>query len=1022
MEHTAGRDFPPCGHIKAMALITERTKTRLWVGFVLLTFACRVYAQSAGHDISAGLINVIQNDTSNNTESVTVTTTVSVNGFFIRDGSNRGDYNVQVGAGFSDDVTSGVMMSCIAQNGRDNGETNYPGTSFCTATIDYSKTGANEGGFYVSSFNSPTGTEYNINMAAAYFPYATWLGGFARNSGQTNGGANNLFDGSPGIVPGTHFIDNGGGRSTVDLTSFGVDSRTNGILLVTHGKNEDNYASSQVNSNNGTWTVYIKDNGTDAGSYEQDPVAFVYIPRTNINVISGRFRGDGTPLIYSGASPLFTVTNIGVGTWRLTIKDQSPASGVLIISAEGGLSQNQDNVVSYEPDEDGWIIQSRDLPASPPPLQTPGGGLEPVASFVFVPAPATASLIGPANKAANVANHANLQVVVSNSASGNLTVSYYGRPAATNTADDFEIIAMPDTQFYVSSLNGGTPAMLTSQTEWVITNRLSRNIAYAAQLGDLTQNGDIKGASTPNTTEWLNATNSFYRVENPGRTGLTFGIPYGIAVGNHDEEPIGDSTGTTTYYNQYFGVPHFAGRNYYGGHLGSTNNNHFDFFSAGGMDFIVLYFQYDITGNTNLLAWGDAVLHTNQNRRAIIITHNFGNTTTPVNFSPQGLAIYNMAKTHTNVFMMLAGHVTGQGSRADTYNGNTIHTFVSDYQGWTNGGNGFLRIIDFSPANNEVVFQTYSPWTHQYDTGPGSEVWFNYNMQTASGISSNAPFVALGTNFNVAPGGISSCTWTGLQTYANYEWYVTVTDPAGNSTTSTAWRFSTAPNSPPTVSNTLITVYGDASTNLVLVGTDPNGDALSFRTNTLPTHGLLQNFNTNSGAYTYFPIRGFRGLDRFTFSASDGFSSSSSATMNLNVISPTDSNANGLPDAWEAAYGLSSPFWDADGDGMSNLEEYLAGTNPTNAASSLRITGVMRQGNGHITLSWSSVGGTRYRVQYANGGATFPPVFTDVVRSLAQELDASAYGTEATQTFVDDFTLTGAPTNGARFYRIKVTQ
>lgn len=107
---------------------------------------------------------------------------------------------------------------------------------------------------------------------------------------------------------------------------------------------------------------------------------------------------------------------------------------------------------------------------------------------------------------------------------------------------------------------------------------------------------------------------------------------------------------------------------------------------------------------------------------------------------------------------------------------------------------------------------------------------------------------------------------------------------------------------------------------------------------------------------------------------------------------------------------------------MSNLEEYLAGTNPTNAASSLRITGVMRQGNGHITLSWSSVGGTRYRVQYANGGATFPPVFTDVVRSLAQELDASAYGTEATQTFVDDFTLTGAPTNGARFYRIKVTQ
>ena len=56
----------------------------------------------------------------------------------------------------------------------------------------------------------------------------------------------------------------------------------------------------------------------------------------------------------SGASPQFNVANTGVGTWRLTIPGQSPSTGVLIISAEGGLSQNQDNIVSYEPDADGW--------------------------------------------------------------------------------------------------------------------------------------------------------------------------------------------------------------------------------------------------------------------------------------------------------------------------------------------------------------------------------------------------------------------------------------------------------------------------------------------------------------------------------------------------------------------------------------------------------------------------------------------------------------------------------------------
>jgi uncharacterized repeat protein (TIGR02543 family) len=77
-----------------------------------------------------------------------------------------------------------------------------------------------------------------------------------------------------------------------------------------------------------------------------------------------------------------------------------------------------------------------------------------------------------------------------------------------------------------------------------------------------------------------------------------------------------------------------------------------------------------------------------------------------------------------------------------------------------------------------------------------------------------------------------------------------------------------------------------------------------------------------------------------------------------------DSDNDGLPDSWEMAYFgtlLATPGGDPDGDGRSNLQEYLEGTNPVVPdifrISSLRLT------NSQSILTVSNNTGTRYNVQ-----------------------------------------------------------
>lgn len=72
-----------------------------------------------------------------------------------------------------------------------------------------------------------------------------------------------------------------------------------------------------------------------------------------------------------------------------------------------------------------------------------------------------------------------------------------------------------------------------------------------------------------------------------------------------------------------------------------------------------------------------------------------------------------------------------------------------------------------------------------------------------------------------------------------------------------------------------------------------------------------------------------------------------------------DRNGNGIPDSWEVQYFGSTnapdgdPNSDKDGDGMTNLGEYIAGTDPTNFASKLGI--MIGPSDTNAAVSWQAL-------------------------------------------------------------------
>ena len=194
-------------------------------------------------------------------------------------------------------------------------------------------------------------------------------------------------------------------------------------------------------------------------------------------------------------------------------------------------------------------------------------------------------------------------------------------------------------------------------------------------------------------------------------------------------------------FRKYFPVSRLESKSWYGGHYGDGIENAYYFVDAGGMQFMVLCLE--IGPRDEVLDWANRVVSENSDKRTVVVTHIYmyvdntrvseGDHWYPGGYGNDGEQIWEkLVRKHANIFLVMSGHCLddGLGRRVDDGdNGNPVHQILANYQTYENGGNGWLRIMQFIPGEDKIFVRTYSPILREFKTDEKNEFTIEYDME-----------------------------------------------------------------------------------------------------------------------------------------------------------------------------------------------------------------------------------------------------------------------------------------------------
>ncbi len=298
-------------------------------------------------------------------------------------------------------------------------------------------------------------------------------------------------------------------------------------------------------------------------------------------------------------------------------------------------------------------------------------------------------------------------VITSSSSMESSSQSGSSSPPTDDTAD-FTLVVLPDTQYYTTS----NKEIFPIQLDWVADNIEAWNMKFVSHVGDVVDNAD-------NPDHWELGTTNMFKLDGK--------VPYGIAGGNHDSN--GSGSGIYTSFTEQFTHEKYNSYSWYGGsYTDEYGYGNYQFFSAGGMQFITVHIPYKHTEEQR--TWASNIFAQYPNHRGILTTHEYLYSGT--SYGTGGSDLWDeIINPNPNVFMVHCGHY---GTVRENYfvtnndSGSPVIQILSDYQKDPNGGNGWLRLYKFRPTIDKIEVYTYSPFLEEYEEDSDSRFDIDYIM------------------------------------------------------------------------------------------------------------------------------------------------------------------------------------------------------------------------------------------------------------------------------------------------------